>query len=240
MLAFHSASERGAVKKSLLLLLLPALLGALAASPDRQSLEAPDELVVDGKVVGRRVEARPDDICLVCRERVVSNGVCYLVRGQRVAVHQRHEQDLLARVQYWLAQIQPRVALFSVDQGRSSLSGVWFFAGLYVLTGLVFASATAHLAVRKAMPPIPWFFAGLFLNAAGYLILLPRAPGDAHAFPAGIPAGLRKVPLTRDAIECPRCGTPLHPAAHNCSGCGDELAPAVESETDRWRKQRNQ
>ncbi len=230
------------MKKTAVLLILLALAGAfkVTAGPDPKSTEAPDHLVVEGRVVGQRVEARPREFCLVCKAAIAATDVVYLVRGQRVALHREHDQDFQSRPQDWLAQIQPRVALFSVDQGRSSLSGVWFFAGLYVLTGLVFASATAHLAVRKAMPPIPWFFAGLFLNAAGYLILLPRAPGDAHAFPAGIPAGLRKVPLTRDAIECPRCGTPLHPAAHNCSGCGDELAPAVESETDRWRKQRNQ
>ncbi len=226
------------MKKSLLLLLLPTLLGAhaVAAGPDQQFAQAPDELVVDGKVMGRRVEARPDDICLVCREPVVSNGVCYLVRGQRVAVHQRHEQDLLARVQYWLAQIQPRVALFSVDQGLSFLPSFWFFGGLYVLIGLVFAAATAHLAVRKALPPVPWFFAGLLLNAVGHLILLTRAPGDAHAFPTGIPGGLRKVPRTYDSVVCPRCGARQHPAAGTCTCCGGEMTPLLESEADRWRK----
>ena len=223
------------MKKSLLLLVLPALLGAHAVAA------GPDELVVEGKVVGWRVEVRPDDICLVCKGPLLSDGVCYLVRGQRVAVHQdEHEQEFLARVRYWLAQIQPRVALFSVDQGRSALANFWFFGGLYVLVGLVFAAATAHLAVRKALPPTPWFFVGLLLNAVGYLILLTRAHGDAHGFPTGIPVGLRKVPRTYDSVVCPHCGAPQHPAARNCTCCDGAMTPSFESETDRWREKGTQ
>ena len=231
------------MKRTAVLLIPLAVLGAhtAAASPAGQSTQAPDELVVDGEIVGGRIEVRPGDICLVCREPVGSNDLVYLVRGQRVPLHRGgDEQDLLARPQYWLAQIQPRVALFSVDQGLSSLSGFWFFAGLYVFIGLIFAGATAHLALGKALSPIPWFFVGLSLNAVGYLILLMRPRGNATAFPAGIPGGLRKVPLTHRSVECPRCGARLHPAAHNCSGCRGELTPSVESEVDRWRKQRNQ
>ncbi len=229
------------MKNALLLLILLALPGAVivAAGPDQQSAKVPDELVVDGRVVGQRIEVRPDDICLVCKGPVHSNDVVYLVRGQRVAVHRgEHEQDLLARLHYWLAQIQPRVALFSVDQGLGSLSSFWFFACLYVVVGLVFAGATAHLAVRKALPPVPWFFAGLFLNAVGYLVLLTRASGDAHEFPAGIPSGLRKVPLTFQPVGCPNCGATLHPAAHGCSRCGAKVTPSFDSEARRWRKQR--
>lgn len=229
------------MKKALLLLILLALPGAVtgAAGQDQQSAQVPDELVVDGRVVGQRIEVRPDDICLVCKGPVHSNDVVYLVRGQRVAVHRgEHEQDLLARLHYWLAQIQPRVALFSVDQGLGSLSSFWFFACLYVVVGLILAAATAHLAVQKALPPVPWFFAGLFLNAVGYLTLLTRAPGDARAFPSGVPRGLRKVPLTYDSAVCPCCGAPLHPAARNCRRCGSEVTPSFESEARRWRKQR--
>ena len=106
-----------------------------------------------------------------------------------------------------------------------------------MLVGLIFAAATAHLAVRKALPPTPWFFAGLLLNAVGYLILLTRPPGDPHAFPTGIPGGLRKVPLTYNSAVCPCCGAPLHPAARNCRCCGSEVTPSFESEARRWRKQ---
>ncbi len=70
---------------------------------------------------------------------------------------------------------RPRGALFS-EEGPSGqpLSLGWFVLGLYVLVGLIFAGACAHEAVHRALPPIRWFFAGLFLNAVSYLILHPR------------------------------------------------------------------
>ena len=133
---------------------------------------------------------------------------------------------------------RPRGALFS-EEGPSSrpLSPEWLICGLYVLAGLIFAGACAQAAVHKALSPIPWFFLGFFLNAAGYLILLTRAPGDAGQFPAGIPGGLRKVPRTYYAELCPHCGYPNHPSGESCLGCGGETIPAFESEAARWRKQ---
>lgn len=135
---------------------------------------------------------------------------------------------------------RPRGGLFS-EEGPSGggLSLAWFVLGLYVLAGLIFAGACAHLAVHKALPPLPWFFLGLFLNAVGYLILLTRAPGDAQPFRAGIPRGLRKVPRTYFAEDCPECGNHNHPAAHYCPGCGSRMEPPFESEAARWRKSRH-
>lgn len=134
---------------------------------------------------------------------------------------------------------RPRGGLFSEEgPGGGELSLAWFFVGLYVLAGLIFAGACAHAAVHRARPPIPWFFAGLFLNAAGYLILLTREPGDWRAFPAGIPRGLRKVPRTYFSEDCPECGNHNHPAAHYCPGCGGRMEPPFESEAARWRKSR--
>lgn len=135
---------------------------------------------------------------------------------------------------------RPRGGLFS-EEGPSGqqLSLAWFVLGLYVLAGLIFAGACAHLAVHKALPPIPWFFVGFFLNAAGYLILLTRPPGDARGFPGGIPRGLRKVPRTYFSEDCPECGNHNHPAAHYCPGCGAEMEPPFESEAARWRRHRH-
>ncbi len=135
---------------------------------------------------------------------------------------------------------RPRGALFS-EQGPSNqpLSPAWLICGVYVLAGLIFAGACAQAAVHKALSPIPWFFLGFFLNAAGYLILLTRAPGDAGQFPAGIPRGLRKVPRTYYAELCPHCGYHNHPSGESCLGCGGETIPAFESEAARWRKQRS-
>ncbi len=134
---------------------------------------------------------------------------------------------------------RPRGGLFSEEAGGAQpVSLGWFLLGLYVLVGLVFAGASAQQAVQKALPPIPWFFAGLFLNAVAYLVLLTRPPGDAREFPAGIPGGLTKVPRTYEHQACPCCGTYLHPAAHRCPGCEAEMEPKVESEALRWRRQR--
>ena len=134
---------------------------------------------------------------------------------------------------------RPSGALFS-EQGPSSqpLSTAWLICGIYVLAGLIFAGACAQAAVHKALSPIPWFFMGFFLNAAGYLILLTRAPGDARQFPAGIPRGLRKVPRTYYSEECPHCGYHNHPAGDSCLGCSAGMTPAFESEAARWRQQR--
>ena len=70
---------------------------ALAASVEGQSTPEPDELVVDGRVVGQRVEVRPGDICLICKERVSPGDLAYLVRRQRAALHRDEcEPDFLA------------------------------------------------------------------------------------------------------------------------------------------------
>ena len=134
---------------------------------------------------------------------------------------------------------RPRGALFS-EEGPSGqpLSLGWFALGLYVLVGLIFAGTCAHEAVHRALPPIRWFFAGLFLNAVSYLILLTRAPGDAGQFFAGIPRGLRKVPHTYYSQECPACSYHNHPAGDHCEGCGAKMDSPFESEAARWRKQR--
>jgi hypothetical protein len=133
---------------------------------------------------------------------------------------------------------RPRGGLFS-EEGMPTqpLSLGWFILGLYVLLGLVFAGASAHLAVQRALPPVPWFLAGFFLNAVGYLILLTRPRGDTQHLPAGIPGGLHKVPHTYDHQKCPCCGALNHPAARRCPCCDAQLEPKFESEAARWRKQ---
>jgi len=134
---------------------------------------------------------------------------------------------------------QPRGGLFS-EEGTTNqtLSLGWFLLGLYVLLGLIFAGASAHLAVQKALPPVPWFSVGFFLNAVGYLILLTRPAGSARHFPASIPLGLQKVPTTHAHDPCPCCGAFNHPAAHYCPCCQAEREPKFESEAARWRQRR--
>ena len=123
-------------------------------------------------------------------------------------------------------------------QQPAAVAGMAHAAEFTSWPGLIFAGACAQAAVHKALSPIPWFFLGFFLNAAGYLILLTRAPGDAGQFPAGIPRGLRKVPCTHYSEECvPTAATTTTLPGTSCLGCGGQTIPAFESEAVRWRKQ---
>ena len=217
-----------------------------SGQPLAEVAEAPDQLVVGGKVVGKRVEPEPGEFCLVCNLRLHGGDAVYLVQGQRVAVHlgaclDEHGvciEHLSAEPSRWLSPLKPGGAFLSARGDQVALSPFWFFAGLYILLGVVFAGACAHQAVQKALPPIPWFFAGLFLNAVGYLVLVTRPSGQASQLPEGVPEGLRKVPLTHSFAECPKCGYHNHPSAQSCLGCGAAMTPSFESEAARWRKER--
>lgn len=135
---------------------------------------------------------------------------------------------------------RPSPGLFGEEtSGEQPLSWGWFAFGLYVLAGLIFACASSHLAMHKALPSIPWFFAGLFFNLLAYLALLMRPRGDASQFPAGIPRGLHKLPRTYSSATCPGCGAPIHPAAVRCPACAADRTPNLDSEAARWRKQQN-
>ena len=212
--------------------------------PLAEVAEAPDELVVGGKVVGKRVEPEPGEFCVVCNEQLHEGDVVYLVQGQRVAVHLGACLDhgaciehLIAEPSRWLSQLKPGGAFLSARGDQVALSPFWFFAGLYILLGVVFAGACAHQAVQKALPPVPWFFVGLFLNAAGYLVLVTRPSGQVSQLPEGVPKGLRKVPHTHSFTECPKCGYHNHPSAQSCLGCGAAVTPSFESEATRWHKE---
>ena len=207
--------------------------------PLAEETEAPDQLLVGGKVVGKRVKPEAGEFCLVCNARLHEGDVVYLVQGQRVAVHLGAcREHLNAEPRRWLSLLKPGGAFLSARGDQVALSPFWFFAGLYILLGVVFAGACAHQAVQKALPPIPWFFAGLFLNAVGYLVLVTRPSGQVSQLPEGVPEGLRKVPLTHSFAECPKCGYHNHPSAQSCLGCGAAMTPSFESEAARWRKER--
>lgn len=195
--------------------------------------QAPDELVVGGKVVGRLVQPSPGDLCMVCNQPIHPGDVVYLVQGQRVPIHLGEcNAALRARPQSFLAKLTPHGAFLGAGQEGVGLSPAWFFVGLYVLTGLIFAAMCAHQALQAGHNPVAWFGMGLALNAFGYLLLLTRPRREARA-PAGVPAGLRKVPATYTPQPCPRCGAANHPSAGECTGCGGKLQPAMESEVHK-------
>jgi len=193
----------------------------------------PEELELEGKVVGKRVDPRPGEICLVCNEPLHPGDVVYLVQGQRVPIHLGAcDSSLRARMQHYLAQLKPRGAFLGAGREQPALSNAWLFFGLYVLLGLIFAALCAHYALHTGQNPVLWFGIGLILTAFGYLLLLTRPKREVHA-PAGIPPGLRKIATTYVPQPCPGCGTTNHPSAPRCSGCGAALEPTKASEVSR-------
>ncbi len=200
--------------------------GKLAAEP-------PDELVVDGKVIGRRVLARAGDFCIIDKEDLHPGDAVYLVNGQRVALHWPDCYRVLqANPQEHLAPLQPRGAFLFALGERSPLAGGWFLFGTYILLGLAFAALCAHQALHRGRNPVAWFGAGLLFNAFAYAVLILR-PAQPVAAPAGIPSGLGKIAATFAPSPCPKCGYENHPSAKRCSGCGAALSPRIESEVTR-------
>ena len=208
----------------------PAQTQAAPASP---SAQVPDEVAVNSTTVARRVPPKPGDICLICNHPVEDDDVVFLVRGQRVPIHLSElATDLRAQLRELLGQLEPRGAFIGAEQSQPTLSSAWFFMGLYILAGLVFAALCAHRALHVGHSPFVWFVVGLVLNAFGYLLLRTR-PKHAVPAPAGVPSGLRKIAATYAPHPCPGCGTLNHPSASACSGCGGKLEPKTVSEVAR-------
>lgn len=108
--------------------------------------------------------------------------------------------------------------------GGEGMASSYFLGGLYVLAGLVFGGLCAQKAVQKGLSAVGWFFAGLFLLAPSYAVLVLCRCGQAQS-----------LDKTRPPLACAGCGTLHHPSARRCSGCGAELEPAAPSEVDHAR-----
>lgn len=202
-------------------------------APATEAARPPQELVEDGKVIGKQVEPRPGEYCLVCDEPLGEHDVVYLVRGQRVALHVVVCYSELAKdPQKFLAILQPHGAFLGAGAEEQGLSPGWFLVGLYILLGLIFAALCAQHALHAGHNPVAWFGVGLVLNAFGYLLLLTRPKREVHAL-GGVPKGLGKVAATYAPQPCPGCGKMNHPAAEECAGCGGKLHPAVDSEVKK-------
>jgi hypothetical protein len=205
---------------------------AQAASQSPASQTPPNsELTLNGKPLGRSVPPRAGDICIVCKRPLGTEGVVYLVNGQRVPIHFVVCYNAFAKEpQKFLAFLQPHGAFLGAGSEEQGLSFGWFYAGLYVLVGLVFAALCAHRAIHSGRNPAAWFAAGLVFNALGYLVLLTRPRQQAAA---DVPEGLGKVAATYAPLPCPDCGALNHPAADRCAECGNKLQSTVSSEVDK-------
>jgi hypothetical protein len=197
------------------------------------SQQPPQELIADGKILGKRIPTTPGAICVVCNKPIGKTDFTFLVSGQRVPVHRPVCYGALLKNPYrFLAILQPHGAFLGAGGEGENAPFPWFLVGLYILAGLFFAALSAHQAFHRGENPAVWFGIGLFFNVAGYLLLLAR-PRREIARLAPVPRGLGKVAATRMPRACPACGAMNHPAAEKCAGCGKALQPLVESEVKR-------
>ena len=193
----------------------------------------PHELVVDGKVLGKRTKTVPGMVCFVCNKPIGRDDFVFLVKGQRVAIHKFNcYTKLLDHPYRFLEILQPHGAFLGAGAEEQAVSFGWFLVALYVLSGLVFAALGAHRALHVGRSPVAWFGLGLAFNVFGYLLLLACPPRQAEGF-SSVPPGLRKVPATSDPRSCPECGRTNHPSAEQCAGCGAKLQPFSESEVKK-------
>ncbi len=173
--------------------------------------------------------------CIVCGLAIEGLEIVEVrYKGRSFLVAAKMLEDFEGDPDVYFQKLQARSALFDERgmEGRRTSSG-WLYFGAYFAVGLIFAALCGYLAVSRSLAPIPWFFAGLAGNVAALAVLLVTPRGDASALPAGVPAGLAKVPVTHAPVPCPSCGATNHPVASACGGCGTALAPALESETAR-------
>ncbi len=184
------------------------------------------------------LDERPGDgeQCLVCRKRVYDEDVVEIrYKGRTFFVGKPFMGDFEADPARYFARIQARSALFdeSALAAKRPMAFGWLWLGGYVLAGMLCSASSAYIAVCKGLMPLPWFFAGLFGNVAGLGLVMFVGRGDAAALPAGIPAGLAKVPTTRAPVACPSCGAANHPSAARCADCREPLTPTVTPEVGR-------
>lgn len=228
---------RGIVRIAMALLAVwcvPALAQMRPTPEMPPEIVAEQELLVQGEHV-RIIQHQGGALCVVCGKAVHAHDRMYLIRGQRVAVHEPGSPcDTAFREdpRRFLAALQPRGAFLGGAPAQGA-GFAWFYLGIYVLVGLVFAALCGQLALERGHPQLQWYLAGFFLSLLAYGALRAR-PARALLAPAGVPAGLGKISSTYAPSHC-ACGAENHPSAKQCSTCGAELQPQVVSEVARVR-----
>ena len=210
----------------LLVMMLVTVLWSCDRSPAQAPPQAPAEI---------QRKAGEGEPCLVCGHRIEGQPVVELrYKGRRFWVAEAMLDELFRDPDHYFHKLQARSALFDETAHPDGVSwSGWLVLGLYVVAGLVCAALSAHVAIGRSLPPLPWFFAGLFGNVAALLALsMSKKRGEAGS-PAGVPAGLGKVASTHAPVPCAACGHTNHPAARACSHCHAELSPTVRSEVRR-------
>lgn len=176
--------------------------------------------------------------CLLCPNPLGNSDTSVTHRGRTIYLHagacEAHWRDYTEEDRDKSSiRLQARGALFDETalHAAAAVNWGWLIFGVYVLFGLVFGALCAYLAVARGHGPIPWFFLGLFFNLLALIGIFTKAKGDIERLPAGIPAGLRKVPTTRAPSYCDGCGAENHPSAVKCGACGGVLRPSAAAKT---------
>ncbi|MBK5292521.1 MAG: zinc ribbon domain-containing protein [Acidobacteriia bacterium] len=179
-------------------------------------------------------KAKSGETCVVCNTPVSEDDDAFLVDGQRVAVMRAMREEFMLNPLLYVTRLRPEGMVFSSRQPET-LSGVYLWMGLYVLIGLMFGGACAHMALVKGLSSRRWFFLGFFFSALAYLALAGKAVAE-NAPEA--PAGLGKIPSTRSSAACPGCGAGNHPSSRQCGACGAALHPTASSEVASAARER--
>jgi hypothetical protein len=156
------------------------------------------------------------ETCVVCNSRLSRNGFAYIIDGQRMAVMNGMEREFLAHPDKYIRKMRPDGMLVTSQPLRTAgIAAPYFWAGVYVLIGLVFGGLCAHTALGKGYAPGPWFLLGFLFSIAAQLALLSRP--SLRRSP--VPPGFAKFPVTPSPVFCPACGTANHPSIRECVRC---------------------
>lgn len=163
--------------------------------------------------------ARDGETCVVCNSRLSSNDVAFVIDGQRLPVMKGMEHEVLSNPGQYVKKARPEGMMFS-GQAQGGMPAPYFWAGLFVLTGLVFGGFCAHTAMTKGYSAGQWFALGFFFSVAAQLALLSK-PALSSAGP--VPPDWTKMPVTASPVVCGSCGAGNHPSAAACLRCGKAM-----------------
>ena len=171
----------------------------------------------------------PGERCLVCgTELDADKGLAFYYRGRPIAISTAHLKTFLEDPDRYFKHLEVRGGLFH-EGSDQQMSNEWLLLGVWMLLGLVGAAICTGVALRKGLPPLTWFAAGLIANILAVVLVLARSPVQE----VELPARLAKIPNTVPPDECPKCGARNHPTARRCNGCGAAMEPVTDSDVDR-------
>ncbi len=119
--------------------ILPTLVLLLAWVPNCAAEDA----------LSKRMQAKPDETCVVCNQATKEGDAAYLCGGQRVAVHAADccEGEFLKDPAKYTAAMRPNNMIMTGEE-RTAMSSTWIWVGLLALLGLMLAGFVAQAVAR--------------------------------------------------------------------------------------------